>query len=128
MMARFEKTNEMLLNFNMLSAGRYDATQNEFKKHTRLLLDMKKDLDSIFKRVRVLKAKLSKQHPQAFKSVSNVFDEEEEEEEEEEGEEGASGTDSQTRAPAASPSTSSTTGEGKTKASEDNKHLANTTT
>ena len=49
---RFEKTNEMLLNFNALSKGRYETTQQEFRKHTLLLSSMKKDLDAVFKRIR----------------------------------------------------------------------------
>ena len=51
---RFEKTNEMLLNFNALSKGRYETTQQEFRKHTLLLSSMKKDLDAVFKRIRYI--------------------------------------------------------------------------
>ena len=49
---RFEKTNEMLLNFNILSKARFETTQHEFKKHTQLLAEMKMDLDQVFKRIR----------------------------------------------------------------------------
>lgn len=55
---RFEKTNEMLTNCNALSASRLKQAGVEFKKHTQLLLDMKKDLDIIFKKIRNLKTKL----------------------------------------------------------------------
>ncbi|ROT80020.1 hypothetical protein C7M84_001245 [Penaeus vannamei] len=48
MLQRFEKTNEMLSNCNALSATRFALAQKEFKKHTALLVDMKKDLDNIF--------------------------------------------------------------------------------
>jgi len=51
-MSRFEKTNEMLLNFNRLSDARYEQTQKDFKKHIHLLHDMRKDLDNIFRRIR----------------------------------------------------------------------------
>ncbi len=51
---RFEKTNEMLLNFNSLSRARFDTTQLEFRKHTTLIASMKKDLDAVFKRIRCL--------------------------------------------------------------------------
>lgn len=54
MLSRFEKTNEMLSNFNNLSAARYEKTLEEFKEHTQTLLDMKKDLDSIFRRIRLV--------------------------------------------------------------------------
>ena len=49
---RFEKTNEMLLNFNGLSMARFETTQQEFRKHTQLLSEMKTDLDNVFKRIR----------------------------------------------------------------------------
>jgi hypothetical protein len=56
----------MLINCNALSAGRLQTAGAEFKKHSQLLLDMKKDLDNIFKRIRVIKTKLNSQYPQAF--------------------------------------------------------------
>lgn len=63
---RFEKTNEMLTNCNQLSVNRLKTAGSEFKKHTALLVEMKKDLDYIFKKVRVIKNKLSQQYPQAY--------------------------------------------------------------
>lgn len=83
MLMRFEKTNEMLLNCNALSAVRYGLASKELKKHIQLLVEMKKDLDSIFRRIRFLKMKVSQQYPSAFSacnSVFNVLDEEEEQE------------------------------------------------
>ncbi|GFS15579.1 kxDL motif-containing protein 1-like [Elysia marginata] len=83
MLGRFEKTNEMLINFNMLSSGRYEATVTEFQKHTQLLFDMKKDLNSIFRRIRVVKSRLEKSYPDAFAACSHTYtvasDDEEEE-------------------------------------------------
>lgn len=49
---RFEKTNEMLLNFNNLSCVRMQQMNERFLHHTRTLVEMKKDLDSIFRRIR----------------------------------------------------------------------------
>ncbi|KAI8495927.1 KxDL motif-containing protein 1 [Branchiostoma belcheri] len=69
MVNRFEKTNEMLQSFNTLSSIRFDETQEMFKKHTQTLLDMKKDLDHIFRRIRELKGKVSKQYPEAFQAA-----------------------------------------------------------
>ncbi|KAK4884794.1 hypothetical protein RN001_001065 [Aquatica leii] len=66
MLQRFEKTNEMLTNCNALSASRLKAVAPEFKKHTQLLQDMKKDLDYIFKKIRAIKAKLTTQYPDAL--------------------------------------------------------------
>ncbi|XP_023949367.2 kxDL motif-containing protein CG10681 [Bicyclus anynana] len=67
MLQRFEKTTEMLTNCNQLSASRLRAASVEFKKHTLLLLDMKKDLEFIFKKIRAIKTKLSTQYPEAYK-------------------------------------------------------------
>ncbi|CAH0551904.1 unnamed protein product [Brassicogethes aeneus] len=83
MLQRFEKTNEMLTNCNALSASRLKSVAPEFKKHIHLLLDVKKDLDYIFKKIRVMKTKLSTQYPEAFaEAVRSSFAEECEEEEE----------------------------------------------
>ncbi|XP_041060744.1 kxDL motif-containing protein 1 [Carcharodon carcharias] len=71
MLDRFEKTNEMLLNFNNLSSVRLNQMTERYQHHTRALVDMKKDLDNIFRRIRILKDKLAKQHPEAFSSVYN---------------------------------------------------------
>ncbi|XP_068625042.1 kxDL motif-containing protein CG10681 [Battus philenor] len=67
MLQRFEKTTEMLTNCNQLSASRLRAASTEFKKHTQLLLDMRKDLEFIFKKIRAMKTKLSQQYPDAYK-------------------------------------------------------------
>ncbi|CAG4968927.1 unnamed protein product [Colias eurytheme] len=67
MLQRFEKTTEMLTNCNQLSASRLRAASLEFKKHTQLLLDMKKDLNFIFKKIRAIKTKLSTQYPDDYK-------------------------------------------------------------
>lgn len=94
---RFEKTNEMLINFNGLSNVRLQQMNERFLLHTRTLVEMKKDLDSIFRRIRLvsttptmqkqkntplitgflclsrtLKGKIAKQYPEAFSS--ELFD------------------------------------------------------
>uniref|UniRef100_A0A8C9NBB9 KxDL motif-containing protein 1 n=2 Tax=Serinus canaria TaxID=9135 RepID=A0A8C9NBB9_SERCA len=69
MLDRFEKTNEMLLNFNNLSSVRMQQMSERFLHHTRTLVEMKKDLDSIFRRIRTLKGKLAKQYPEAFSNI-----------------------------------------------------------
>ncbi|KAF7270577.1 kxDL motif-containing protein CG10681 [Rhynchophorus ferrugineus] len=77
MLQRFEKTNEMLTNCNALSASRLKTIGPEFKKHIQLLLEMKKDLDYIFKKIRAIKGKLSTQYPEAFtEAVRSSFAEE----------------------------------------------------
>uniref|UniRef100_A0A182JSS5 KxDL domain-containing protein n=1 Tax=Anopheles christyi TaxID=43041 RepID=A0A182JSS5_9DIPT len=82
-MQRFEKTNEMLLNCNALSASRLKMATDDFKKHTKLLHDMKKDLDYIFRKIRTIKTKIGNQYPAAFaeaeaKNKPISFDEEDE--------------------------------------------------
>jgi len=84
MLSRFEKTNEMLINFNLLSTARYDVTVKEFHQHTQLLYDMKKDLDGVFKRIRVLKNRLGKVYPDAFSACSSVYAMSDDEDSEEE--------------------------------------------
>ncbi|XP_006825577.1 kxDL motif-containing protein 1-like [Saccoglossus kowalevskii] len=66
MLNRFEKTNEMLSSFNKLSTSRYDESMRQFKEHTRTLVDMKKDLETVFTRIRSLKIQVAKQHPNAY--------------------------------------------------------------
>ncbi|XP_053675951.1 kxDL motif-containing protein CG10681 [Anopheles nili] len=83
MLQRFEKTNEMLLNCNALSASRLKIATDDFKKHTKLLNDMKKDLDYIFRKIRSIKTKIGIQYPTAFaeamaKNKPISFDEEDE--------------------------------------------------
>lgn len=56
----------MLSNCNALSVNRFKVASAELKKHTQLLTDMRKDLDSIFKHIRAIKGKLSAQYPDAF--------------------------------------------------------------
>lgn len=69
MLDRFEKTNEMLANFNNLSSARLQQMSERFLHHTRTLVEMKRDLDSIFRRIRTLKGKLARQHPEAFSHI-----------------------------------------------------------
>jgi len=66
MLQRFEKTNEMLTNVNSLSATRLEKAQTDFKRHTQMIDEMKKDLESVFKRIRSIKGRLASQMPEAF--------------------------------------------------------------
>jgi KxDL motif-containing protein 1 len=71
-LAAFRKTNLELTTFNDYSARRYATVAREFEAHTRMLVAMKADLDAVFRRIRTLQAKLSKQYPQAFAEVAQV--------------------------------------------------------
>lgn len=59
----------MLLNCNALSHGRLKAANDDFKKHIKLINEMKKDLDYIFKKIRNIKSRIGAQYPQAMKKV-----------------------------------------------------------
>ncbi|KAF6202841.1 hypothetical protein GE061_003246 [Apolygus lucorum] len=81
MLQRFEKTNEMLINCNTLCVTRLKTASTEFRKHTQVLVDMKKDLDNIFKRIQTLKTRTKTQYPEAFAVASAPQRKEEDEEE-----------------------------------------------
>lgn len=74
MLQRFEKTNEMLANCNNLSGARLERASRDFKGHTQHVTQLKKDLDSVFKRIRALKVKVASQHPEAYAHVVSGLD------------------------------------------------------
>lgn len=69
-LARFEKTNEMLVNCNALTEVRFVTASNAIKQGSQKLVEIKKDLDYIFKRIRLLKAKIAQNYPEAYQSQS----------------------------------------------------------
>ena len=48
---------------------------NDFKKHTQNVVEMKKDLENIFKRLKNIKQKLNKQMPEAYNHVAGPREE-----------------------------------------------------
>ena len=74
MLQRFEKTNEMLSNVNSLSAVRLDRANKDFRKHTQNMLEMKRDLGTIFKRLKTIKQKMNRQMPEAHEAVLGAKD------------------------------------------------------
>lgn len=66
MLAKLEKANETLETCNSLSVQRTQAYGNDFKQHVRLLLDMKRDLDSLYKRLRIVQTKVGKLYPTQY--------------------------------------------------------------
>lgn len=50
-----EKTNEMLTNCCGLSANRLEKARKDLVENRQLILEMKSDLESIFRRIRVFK-------------------------------------------------------------------------
>ena len=69
MLQRFEKTNEMLSNVNSLSAVRLERANKDFRKHTQNMLEMKRDLETIFRRLKTIKQKMNRQMPEAYEAV-----------------------------------------------------------
>jgi len=63
-LSRFEKTNEMLSNCCQLSATRLETAKKELTQHTQTIIEMRKDLQSIFRRVRTFKQTLAERYPQ----------------------------------------------------------------
>ncbi|XP_044531684.1 kxDL motif-containing protein 1-like [Gracilinanus agilis] len=74
-----EKTNEMLLKFNNLSNACMRQLKEHFAHQSRSMLEMRKDLDSIYGRLRTLKVKLSNQYRVAFSHIQESPIPEEEE-------------------------------------------------
>ena len=60
----------MLTNCNALSQNRLKNVTEDYKKNCKLLIDMKKDLEYIFKKIRTIKGKLETKYPEAFEQVS----------------------------------------------------------
>lgn len=56
----------MLLNCNALTETRLKSTEDDFKKHIKMIGEMKRDLDYIFRKIRTIKSKLVIQYPNAF--------------------------------------------------------------
>lgn len=72
----------MLTNCNILSQNRLKSVTEDYRKHCKLLIDMKKDLDFIFKKIRAIKGKLEIKYPNAFKSNMSNLEEDRDEESE----------------------------------------------
>ena len=61
----------MLLNFNALSAARYENAAVDFRRHSALLLDMKRELDNVFRSERgLLKTVYDLCEPPLFKTYN----------------------------------------------------------
>lgn len=60
----------MLTNCNQLSQNRLKNVTEDYKKNCKLLIDMKKDLEIIFKKIRTIKGKLETKYPVAFDQVT----------------------------------------------------------
>lgn len=59
MLAKLVDTNTALKEFNAFSSSLYGGVAREFQQHTRMLKDLRKDLDAVYKRIRALKAQMA---------------------------------------------------------------------
>eukprot|EP01135_Chromosphaera_perkinsii_P008604 Nk52_evm46s1401 gene=Nk52_evmTU46s1401 len=84
---RFEEINEKLTSINQYSAREFREMSKAFKDHTTLLLNLKKNLDSLAKRIRVIKTQVQQKYPKEYIKFVQEADAEESEEEDEQGEE-----------------------------------------
>ncbi|KHN81735.1 KxDL motif-containing protein [Toxocara canis] len=64
---RFEKTNEMLSNCCVLSSKRLEKAKKELNENKELILQMKSDLESVFRRIRLFKQNLITRYPDIYK-------------------------------------------------------------
>ncbi|CAD5223915.1 unnamed protein product [Bursaphelenchus okinawaensis] len=70
---RFEKTNEMLLTCRQLTEKRLEDVKKQFTQATQTIQQAKTDLESVFRRLKVIKAVLAEKHPGIFeKQVQEV--------------------------------------------------------
>ncbi len=67
MMNDLELANWKLASVNEISETTFNNCAADFKQYTKMLLDMKKQLDSIFRRIRTLKLKAASMYPEAYR-------------------------------------------------------------
>ncbi len=71
---KFEETNEMLHQFNILSEATFIELQSCFKKHEQVLKNLNTNLNGIFRRLRVLNEKLKNKYPESYKATSPAIE------------------------------------------------------
>lgn len=70
-LGRFEKTNEMLINCCALSGKCLEKAKKELLEHRDMIMQMKADLESIFRRITVFKQRLAARYPETYQYVEN---------------------------------------------------------
>ncbi|KAJ3091039.1 hypothetical protein HK100_007283 [Physocladia obscura] len=70
--ARLAATDAALRTTNGFAAARLDANAARIAAHVAALAALKADLDAVFRRVRILKAKAAKKYPQAYQEALSL--------------------------------------------------------
>ncbi|CAL8081420.1 unnamed protein product [Calicophoron daubneyi] len=70
MLDKFEKTNEMLRTVSELSVQRYKVLSSELSNHTQKMISLKKELEAIFKRIRVIKNAFAVKYPNEMSQLT----------------------------------------------------------
>lgn len=73
MLETLEVANEKLSKLNSLSENSYELCAAEFRRYTQTLTGMKRDLDSVFRRIRLLKSRVASQYPEAYTEVQTAL-------------------------------------------------------
>ena len=76
MLQVLEITNWKLGSLNDVSEETFQRSVADFRQKTKMLGDMKKQLDSIFRRIRHLKAQVAASHPEAYAAAKAKYDNE----------------------------------------------------
>eukprot|EP01095_Lingulamoeba_sp_RSL-Kostka_P007614 TRINITY_DN2440_c1_g1_i1.p1 TRINITY_DN2440_c1_g1~~TRINITY_DN2440_c1_g1_i1.p1 ORF type:complete len:234 (+),score=116.18 TRINITY_DN2440_c1_g1_i1:98-703(+) len=75
---RLQESSQALVTFNQFSSKLYNQIGKDFEQKTKMIIEMKKDLDNIFRRIRALKDTLQKKYPNIKVDVPKSDIEEEE--------------------------------------------------
>lgn len=76
MLQTLELANWKLSSLNDVSESTYQRCALEFRQTTKTLSEMKKQLDSIFRRIRHLKAQVAANYPEAYATIASKYKEE----------------------------------------------------
>ncbi|EFO24011.2 hypothetical protein LOAG_04474 [Loa loa] len=79
-LTQFEKTNEMLTNCCALSANRLEKARKDLAENRQLILEMKSDLESIFRQIRIFKQNYITKYAAVYKHFEQQYHDEERDE------------------------------------------------
>ncbi|KAM7541426.1 hypothetical protein Aperf_G00000022894 [Anoplocephala perfoliata] len=74
LLSRLEKTNAMLQTVNELSSQRLESLTCQLRSYARLLVSMKRELNTILKRTDSIKKNLKCQYPPEYQEAANVIE------------------------------------------------------